>query len=260
MSEELRQILAEAFGSVGSELAVAAVALLAFGLPLALAGYVLLKRAATKHGVDLSVQWRLDGKAPDGSPLDVDAGWRDATAQALPRPQFGRAPDDSANAPQLPGWLRTLDHIQKFLESLYKLMVMLGAFALAVGAFFAFRYHTPGNGLALVGLILSALALIVFLSADKRDRQKREAEAFGDVVGSLLRNVKISTVHAPPEVMRLDRRDLDAAKRMKNEGAAMDDICRTVERDYAHWDSWKQDAFRRMLQAALNAEDRRSST
>lgn len=248
MSEGLQQF-ANALKGAGADFAFTALLLIAVGLPVALAAYVLLRRVATKHGVDISFKWTLGDKADETSPFESRPSRRDANLAAPERPASRIG--DPAATPQAPAWLKALDSVQRFLETLHTVMVTFGAIALAVGAFFAFRHATPGNGLALVGGILSLLALIVFLSADKQDRQRREAQAWGDALGSLLRNVKVSTVHAPSQVFRLDQHRLDAARRMINDGASLEDICRAVEPDFPAWDAWKQDAFRRMLEAAL---------
>jgi len=225
MSEGLRDFLMQVLQKTGAELGAVILILLAIGLPVALAAYVFIRRIAPRHGVNVSFEWRNDDVADQ--PLSN-------TVRPSARAARPKEPDP-----------------RMLLARVYQVLVLLAGFALLAGAVAAWWAATPGNMLLLVAGILFLLSLIVILSADKYTRQIRQAEEWRGVWDELASKIDIQTVHAGPQVHVVDKNAVATAKRMKADGASLDDICRATERGYAAWDEPQRAAFRRVMQAML---------
>lgn len=62
------------------------------------------------------------------------------------------------------------------------------------------------------------------------------------------------TYESDPQVVNLDQATLDRARQSLAGGLNLDDTCRAIHPEYAHWDPFLQKAFRSALRAALEAE------
>jgi len=161
----------------------------------------------------------------------------------------------------------------------YKMGMMAVTLGLAAGAFAAWWYSTPANGLLLIAGILGLLTIIAGLSISKLEDQDRQAETYRSIFHEMRERLPVSirfgttesgaadidtlqwTTHdaAPvsvripePEVHRVDAAMLGDAKRMAAEGRGIDDICRVIDPQFDARDSAYQSAFRKLAQAMID--------
>lgn len=226
MSDTLEEVLAKALHQAGAELGGLVLVLLLVGAPVLVALYVLIRRIASRRGVNLDVQWK--------------AGSLDQRSTPASRPV--QATEDDPSQPFDP---------RRVLVTAYKVLTLTAALALLAGTILAYRAATPGNGLLLLALILGGLSIIAFLSIDKLDRQESEAKTYSGIVDDLLSQVQVSTLHAKPTVYSIDEQGLARAREMSRQGASLDEICRAISDDYAAWPPQQQEAFQRVMQAVL---------
>jgi hypothetical protein len=131
----------------------------------------------------------------------------------------------------------------------------------------AYRDSTPGTGDVLLSIVLAVVTLLAaarLLEIDRRhDREPDPAlkaalhEAIqGDLSGkiqeALSGGVKVKWNVSSPEVHRIDEDGLALARSMADKGKSIDDICRAMDSDYASWSPPHQQAFRNVMQAALD--------
>ena len=226
MSDALGEFLLQVVRDSAAELAGIVFILIAVGLPLALAGYLLFRRMAARHNVNVSFDWQGADIPPE-------------SASTRPR-RHDPSPADAFEPRQ-------------YLVMVYNVLTLIAALTLLGGAIAAWWVATPGNGLLLVALILAVLALIGFLSIGKYDRQQRRAEEWRGAWDDLASKINVVTSHADPDVHVMDGKAVATARRMAADGASLDDICRATERKFSSWDEPRREAFRRVMQAMLAA-------
>lgn len=66
----------------------------------------------------------------------------------------------------------------------------------------------------------------------------------------------IETIVSDPIVYRLDAETLERARNRIAAGEVLDVVCRDINPAYATWDAGQQEAFRRVVEAALREGDR----
>jgi hypothetical protein len=156
--------------------------------------------------------------------------------------------------------------------------MMAVTLGLAAGAFAAWWYSTPANGLLLIAGILGLLTIIAGLSISKLEDQDRQAETYRSIFHEMRERLPVSirfgttesgaadidtlqwTTHdAPvsvripePEVHRVVAAMLGEAMRMAAEGRDIDDICRVIDPQFDARDSAYQSAFRKLAQAMID--------
>lgn len=141
---------------------------------------------------------------------------------------------------------------RNLLKLIYKIGMIVLTLMLAGAAILAFANATMGNGLALVGGILTVFTLIAGLSISKLDWQDKQAENYRPL-GNLRDSINFSTNYtfAEPEVHRVDLATVEEAKRMASDGAPIDDICRVIDPGHdGHLPAHKE-AFRKIVQAMI---------
>jgi len=171
--------------------------------------------------------------------------------------------------------------VRDLLKNIHKALSILVFLFLTGLAFLAYRESTAANGLLLVASVLGVLALIAFLSIDKAEEQDRRAENLHNIIrdvhslarpglrfgkrgradegGTAVGTVSWSYGTAPitaefagPEVHRIDSATVEEARRMADEGASIDDICRMIDPGHDGNDRFHQEAFRRLVSAMLD--------
>lgn len=164
--------------------------------------------------------------------------------------------------------------VRSMLKRIYRSLMIFVTLALGVGAFLAYWYATPGNGLLLVSAILAILTLMAGLSINKLEWRDEQAETYRGIMddvrsrfGGLQVNrgsqpggtatftfgggMPVNVDYAEPEVHRVDNEMVAEAKRMTTEGAPIDDICRMVDPGHDRNDPIHQEAFRRIVRAMI---------
>lgn len=147
-----------------------------------------------------------------------------------------------------------MDEARNLFKLIYKVCMIIITLVLGGGAVLAFINATAANGLLLVSGILALLTLIAGLSISKLDDRDRQAETYRQIGQDIRGLVKISTHHvtAEPEVHRVDLAALEEARRMDQEGASIDEICRLIDPGHDGNDPMHQAAFRKMVRAMLD--------
>lgn len=144
------------------------------------------------------------------------------------------------------------------------LLIVATLIALTVASYFQ---STPGTGDILLTIVLAVVTVLAgahlmsldrryHRPADPRDvldvRQSLEAN-IGRMVGEALAGkVQVNWDIGSPEVHRMDRDTLAKARVMASEGRLMDEICSMVDGNYANWSPPHQEAFRNLIQAAID--------
>jgi hypothetical protein len=164
------------------------------------------------------------------------------------------------------------------MKLIYKCGMIAATTVLLALAYLAYRTATPGNGQLLICGILLILALIAFLSIWKLDWQDEQAETYRGIfheMRSLMpksitvtrsrpasgsssewstpEGTPVSIQFAGPEVHRMDADAVETARRMAAEGRSIEDVCRFVDPGYDGQDELYQTAFKRLVQAMLDA-------
>lgn len=157
--------------------------------------------------------------------------------------------------------------VRQVLKLIYKAAMIAATVGLVTLAYILYRTATPGNGQLLVSGILAILALMAFLSINKLDWQDDEAETYRSILDDMRARFPVSikfggtidpatnpaatVTFAEPEVHRVDTATLDEAKRMAAEGTPIDEICRRIDPAHGTHDPAHQEAFRRVVRAAI---------
>jgi hypothetical protein len=147
-----------------------------------------------------------------------------------------------------------MDSARDWFKRIYKVGMILVTLTLGGLAVLAYLESTPGNGLLLISGILALLTLIAGLSISKLDDRDAQAESYRQIGEDIRNLVKMSThrVHSEPEVHRVDLAALEQARRMDQEGASIDSICRLIDPGHDGHDPAHQAAFRKMVRAMLD--------
>ena len=147
-----------------------------------------------------------------------------------------------------------MDKARNLFKLIYKVGMILVTLMLGAGAVLAYVNSTPANGLLLICGILALLTLIAGLSISKLDDQDRQAETYREIGQDIRKLVNVSThrVYAEPEVHRVDMAALEEARRMDQDGASIDSICRLIDPGHDGHDPAHQEAFRKMVRAMLD--------
>ena len=131
----------------------------------------------------------------------------------------------------------------------------------------AYRDSTPGTGDVLLSIVLAIATLIAaarLLEIDRRHHREPDPaltaalhEAVHGELSSKIREalsggVKVEWNVAAPQVHRIDEDGLALARSMADKGKSIDEICRAMDSDYAGWSPPHQQAFRNVMQAALD--------
>jgi hypothetical protein len=146
MDATAREFVLDILYRATGELAAIVFALIAAGIPLGLALYLLVRRTAAKSGVNLSIKWSADGM-PEGM-----------AAPAIER-ETGTKPAKDFDP-------------RSFLAKLYRALMLMVAMGLLGGAGLAFWAATPGNGLLLVaGLLFLSRLLSSLVPTNMRVRK-----------------------------------------------------------------------------------------
>ncbi len=147
-----------------------------------------------------------------------------------------------------------METARAWFKRIYKVGMILVTLMLGGGAALAYVSATPANGLLLISGILALLTLIAGLSITKLGDQDKQAETYRQIGQDFRRLVKVSTnrTYAEPEVHRVDPAALEQARRMDQEGASIDAICRLIDPGHDGHDPAHQAAFRKMVRAMLD--------
>ena len=147
-----------------------------------------------------------------------------------------------------------MDRARDWFKRVYKVIMILVTVTFGGFGIFAYANATPANGLLLIAGILGFLTLIAGLSINKLEWQDERGEAYRQVGQDMRNLLKISTHHisAEPEVHRVDMAALEEARRLDQQGASIDAICRLIDPAYDGHDPIHQGAFRKMVRAMLD--------
>jgi hypothetical protein len=233
MSDSLQEAILRALRDIGAEFIGAGLVLVII-LILVFVFYFLMRRLSSQRGVNIRLEWNSDRGQPINRTIENTSDVQNESQNVVSRPSQS-------------------DGLRRTLVIVYRGLVLMGATALLFGAIWAYMSATPGNGLLLVALLLFALSLIAFLSFGKYGQEASGTGTNRSTIDALLSNVKVSTSFATPEVHTLDNSTITRARTMMQQGASLDEICRTVDAQYATWDHVHQQAFQRVIQAALKA-------
>jgi hypothetical protein len=234
MSDSVRDDILRVLRDLGDEFIGPGLVLIVI-LVLALVFSVLIRTGGRRAGVNIRFEWN-PGRGPGadrGPTVDNISVVANANDAAQPRPS-------------------RLDKLRTILVIVYRGLHLAGAIALLLGAIWAYMAATPGNGLLLVAILLFALSLIAFLSIGQYPAASA-TQTDRSAMDELLSKVKVSTSFATPQVHSLDNTAMARGKAMLAQGASLDDICRTIDLQYASWDHARQQAFQRVIGAALRA-------
>lgn len=156
---------------------------------------------------------------------------------------------------------------KRMFRKIFRPLAGLVVAALIALTILAYRDSAPGTGDVLLSIVLAVVTLMAALRLLKIDRrlhqepdpalraaldQAVEGELSGKIREALTGAVKVDWNVSSPEVHRIDDDGLALARSMSDEGKSMDEICRTMEHDYADWTPAHQQAFRNVMQAALD--------
>ena len=143
---------------------------------------------------------------------------------------------------------------RSLFKRIYKIGMILVTVTLGGLAVIAYVSSTPANGLLLITGILAILTLMAGLSISKLDDQDERAETYRQIGHDIRNLVRVSTTrsHVEPEVHRVDLAALEQARRMDQEGASIDAICRFIDPGHDDHDPAHQQAFRKMVRAMLD--------
>lgn len=231
MSDELRAFMMQFLERAGASLLATALTVILASVAVVMVGYFLIRRMASRRGVNVTLQWRADGTLPDPVP--------------------GNEIELPAYRPQRAGNSQGFD-LRRSLAAVSRTLTTLASLALLAGAGFAYWYATPANMLLLPAGILFILSFIVFASIGKYERNERSAEEWRGLWDEFRSKVHVTTHGGGSEVHHLNQAALATAQRMAQVGSPLDDICKAVEPGYSTWDILHQEAYRRVLQAALD--------
>src|SRR5687767_2274273 len=147
-----------------------------------------------------------------------------------------------------------VDSARTLFKRIYKVAMILVTLAFGAGSVMTYVSATPGNGLLLVSGIFAWLTLMAGLSISKLDDRDRKAEIYGQIGRDIRNLVKVSTTrsYAGPEVHRVDMAALEVARRMDQDGASIDEICRVIDPGHDGHDPAHQEAFRKLVRAMLD--------
>ncbi len=114
--------------------------------------------------------------------------------------------------------------------------------------------------LLVLGVILALIAVAYFMlrriGVDVRVTGGDDADLEGRASSTdWTSRFSIKTTVADPVVYRMDAATLDLARRRIAAGEDLDAICRDINPAYGAWDTPQQEAFRRVLEAALQEGD-----
>jgi hypothetical protein len=197
-------------------------------LILVIVVYFLMRRVGSERGVNIRLEWNSDRGQPATRTIE----------------NISDVQNDRQNVVSPPS---QSDGTRRTLVNVYRVFVLIGATALLFGAIWAYM-----NGHPLVALLLFALSLIVFFSVDKFGREAIGTATDRSGIVELLSKVNVSTFIATPEVHTLDDSTIARSRTMMQQGASLDEICRTIDPRYAAtWDDVQQQAFQRVIQAVL---------
>jgi hypothetical protein len=155
--------------------------------------------------------------------------------------------------------------VRDIFKLIYKVVMIIATVGLVLFAYVLYRTATPGNGQLLVSGIVAILALMAFLSINRLDWQDEQAETYRSILDDMRTRFPVSiqfggaanpsaigTVSfADPEVHRVDTAMVDEAKRLMSEGKPIDEICRMIDPGHDTHDPAHQEAFRRVVRAAI---------
>lgn len=157
--------------------------------------------------------------------------------------------------------------IRRGLAAVFKGLSILIIGVLATLTVISYFYSTPGTGDILVTIVLAAVTLIVtmhllgrvslydsapdprLLTEAGRPTETRLSHMLGEALSG---RVTVNWEVAAPEVHKMDLDDLARARVMVSQGKSIDDVCLAVNKDYAGWSPPHQQAFRAVIEAAVN--------
>lgn len=161
---------------------------------------------------------------------------------------------------------RLADHravLAKMFRGLSLLVVAVLLF-LTVTSYF---YSTPGTGDILLTIVLAAATLIAsmhLLRLDRRYNRSPDARDVTDVQqaaqaawsrmwdDALSGRLTVNLQVGEPEVHKIDAEGLARARAMLAEGKTIDEICGSIDSNYKNWLPPHQQAFRGIIQTALD--------
>jgi hypothetical protein len=233
MSDALLEFLFGTLRNAAADLGAIIVTLVLIIVLLAGIAYVLMRRLS-QAGINVELRW--------------DAGTeREATDTVLREAQT--KPRDAVRCKTSD--LTRFDRTRQFLASVQQMIMLSGGVALLIAAIVAFESATPGNGFLLVALLLAGLSLAVFGMAHKQKRQEHDKGFVRSILDDLRGKMTYSVSHAEPEIHSLSQAEMARARDMALSHASLDDISRAVHTQYSTWSPERQQAFQRLLQAAL---------
>lgn len=156
---------------------------------------------------------------------------------------------------------------KRVMKKIFRVVSAVFVGGLLILTFLAYQASRPGTGDILLPIVLAVVTLMIsmhLLQVDSRHNvepdpglreeidQMVQAELGSKIQAALSGAVPVEWNFASPEVHRIDNEGLALARAMSDEGKPMDEICRVLEADYAGWSPPHQQAFRNVMQAALD--------
>ena len=204
----------------------------------------------------------LVGSSPDRSIADASAG---ATLGQL----FGSGRGPAREQPTAPGRGPATPNYgpRRVLRTIHRglsMLMMAILVTVTIGIYFA---TDPDDGSRLPFWILAVVTLIAGLHFLKADDRIGDPEEHAAMRADMIRNVETDMAAklgaallgqtpvqweiASPEVHTIDRETLARAQSMAAEGASVEEVCRSIERDYDQWTEPHRQAYRAVVSAAL---------
>lgn len=179
----------------------------------------------------------------------------------------GASPDQRMRMQPGSGSPDPLLSAKRLMRKVFRVLSAVVIAALLALTFLSYQASTPGTGDILLTVVLAAVTLITFMHLLKIDRwhnpepgpamkadlgQPVQNDLASKIQAALSGAVPVEWNFASPEVHRIDNEGLALARAMSDEGKSMDEICRALDADYAGWSPPHQQAFRNVMQAALD--------